>query len=89
MVAKYFGPKRPAGFHKGEDINYYVPCLNCGTFVHWSTTVCEKCLADPMIKKDSEPCKDLARHFPKEMGDPPHGSEENPETQASEGDHVR
>lgn len=35
------------GVVTGKD-NYYVRCPRCGGLVHWSSPICEKCLADPL-----------------------------------------
>ena len=41
----------------GKD-NYYIRCVNCASLVHWASSVCESCLADPRRKMLSEKGQD-------------------------------
>ncbi len=43
-----------------------IRCLNCGHLVHWTSTTCDKCLADPLRKKDAEKSQEIARSFLRE-----------------------
>jgi hypothetical protein len=45
---KEFGPPQ-LEVDLGKD-NYYIHCVNCGNLVHWASSVCENCLADPRKK---------------------------------------
>lgn len=52
-----------------EKDNHYIRCLNCGSRVHWTSSLCEKCLADPLAKTDSQKSQEIARVFLREMGE--------------------
>jgi len=49
----------------GKD-NYYIRCINCGNLVHWASSVCENCLADPRRKLVSEKARNKGRTLLKE-----------------------
>lgn len=53
----------------GKD-NYYIRCLNCGNLVHWASSVCENCLADPRKKMVSEKDQNIAKGFLKKPHHP-------------------
>ena len=50
-----------------RDDHHTIRCLNCGYRVHWTSTVCENCLADPLKRTDSEKSREIARTLFKEM----------------------
>jgi len=51
----------------GKD-DHTIRCLNCGHLVHWTSSVCEKCMADPLRKTDSTKGQEIARTFLREVG---------------------
>ena len=51
----------------GHDDHHAIRCLNCGQRVHWTSSVCENCLADPLRKTDSHKSRDIVRTLFKEM----------------------
>lgn len=52
-----------------EKDNHFIRCLNCGSFVHWTSSLCEKCLADPLKKTDSQKSEEIARTFLREVNE--------------------
>jgi len=50
-----------------EKDDHYIRCLNCGNPVHWTSSVCEKCMADPMARPDSRRSREIARTFLREV----------------------
>ncbi len=51
-----------------EKDDHYIQCLSCGSRVHWTSSVCETCLADPLKRTDSERSQEIARAFLRKMG---------------------
>jgi diguanylate cyclase (GGDEF)-like protein len=50
-----------------EENNHCVRCLNCGNLVHWTSSLCKNCLADPLRETDSQRGREIARSFLKEV----------------------
>jgi len=50
-----------------EKDDYYIECLSCGSRVHWTSSVCENCLADPLKRTDLERSQEIARAFLRKM----------------------
>ncbi|NIO04880.1 MAG: diguanylate cyclase [Proteobacteria bacterium] len=46
--------------------SHTIRCLNCGNPVHWSSTTCDKCLADPLQKTDSRKAQKIASTYLRE-----------------------
>jgi len=45
-------PQPQAGIEKNT---YYLRCLRCGDLVHWTSSVCKKCLANPLQERRETP----------------------------------
>ena len=52
-----------------EKDNHYIRCLNCGHFVHWTSSLCDNCLADPLKRDESQKSEEIARTFLREVGE--------------------
>jgi two-component system cell cycle response regulator len=50
-----------------RDDHHYIRCLNCGHRVHWTSSVCQNCLADPLRKTDSQRSQEIARTLFREV----------------------
>lgn len=50
-----------------EPEDHTIRCLNCGNPVHWASTTCENCLADPLRKTDSGKGQEIARSLLREL----------------------
>lgn len=51
-----------------EKDTHYIRCLSCGSLVHWTSSLCENCLADPLKRTDSRKAREIARAFLREVG---------------------
>jgi diguanylate cyclase (GGDEF)-like protein len=50
-----------------EKDDHTVRCLSCGNRVHWTSSVCENCLNDPLRRTDSSQSQEIARTFFREV----------------------
>lgn len=57
-------PQLEIGIEKDD---HCIRCLNCGSLVHWTSSMCENCLADPLKKTDSKKSQEIARAFLREV----------------------
>jgi diguanylate cyclase (GGDEF)-like protein len=52
---------------EGDD--HHIRCLNCGRLVHWTASLCDGCLADPLKRSDSDKSREIARAFLTDLGE--------------------
>jgi len=50
-----------------EKDNHRIRCLSCGSLVHWTSSICKNCLADPLKRTDSQRGQEIARTFLREV----------------------
>jgi diguanylate cyclase (GGDEF)-like protein len=50
---------------------HFLRCLTCGSLVYWASSLCEKCLADPIRKKSSGQGLERAIGFPRKKPNKP------------------
>ena len=44
----------------------YVRCVNCGSFIHWASNICEICLCDPRKMRRAERSQEMINNFLKQ-----------------------